>query len=38
MHREETATRSLAEWLKEPLWQSAEGALPTRAEIYEHQR
>jgi hypothetical protein len=35
MRRDETTTRSLADWLQEPLWQSTEGALPTRAQLYE---
>lgn len=33
--RDEATTRSLSDWMKEPLWQSTEGALPSRAELYE---
>ncbi|MGV8839866.1 MAG: hypothetical protein ACWA6X_06130 [Bauldia sp.] len=35
MRHGEASQRSLADWLKEPLWQSTEGALPTRTELYE---
>lgn len=35
MRRGDAATRSLADWLAAPLWDSAEGPLPTRSELYE---